>query len=75
MECVAVSTQWDRGHSAGVVDWGYLNADKVNMDPKYTDYELLGEEAEKIEGGVAPGNLGLDGGGPPAGGQKTDRGE
>lgn len=33
---------------AGTIDWGHLTADKVNLDPKYTEYELLGADAEDI---------------------------
>ena len=46
---------------AGTIDWGYLNADKVNMDPKYSAYELVGAEGEGA--GLPrgqPGNAGLD---------------
>ena len=49
------------GDDAGTIDWGYLNADKVNMDPKYSAYELVGAEGEGA--GLPrgqPGNAGLD---------------
>jgi len=33
---------------AGTVDWGHLNADRVNMDPKYAQYDLVGATAEEV---------------------------
>ena len=40
--------------NAGTVDWGHLNADRVNMDPKYAQYDLVDAGAE--EAGPPPGS-------------------
>jgi len=32
----------------GNIDWGYLNADKINMDPKYAQYDLVDAGAEEV---------------------------
>lgn len=32
--------------NAGTIDWGHLNAEKVNLDPQSSGYEILGAEVE-----------------------------
>ena len=46
--------------NAGTIDWGHLNAEKVNLDPQSSGYEILGAEAEDIRNeqpAVQPGLL------------------
>ena len=46
--------------NAGTIDWGHLNAEKVNLDPQSSGYEILGAEVEdfaSLQPATQPGSL------------------